>query len=39
MYKTGQPAQEGRDNTGRWFTMSFKDEEEQEVDEQDSIPF
>jgi len=39
MYKTGQPAQEGRDNTGRWFTMSFKDEGEQEVDKQDSIPF
>ena len=38
IYKTGQPALEGRDTTGRWFTMTFKDGEEQK-NEQEEMPF
>ena len=38
IYKTGQPALEGRDTTGRWFTITYKDEEEQEIS-QEEMPF
>ena len=38
IFKTGQPALEGRDTTGRWFTFAYKEEGDSEQ-QQEQMPF